>query len=102
MGCCGGLVLWSNLEVCLRSEKDGLVRRLKIKKTRSWGNGNEKALNVLESYVKRNGKNTVILEFSNSAAIENSHALKWFAKTQSNYIIQGCADDLYECFPFVE
>ena len=50
---------------------------------------------------RETGKNTEILNFSKLATIENSHALKRFAKTQSNYIIQGCADDLYESFPFV-
>ena len=42
-----------------------------------------------------------ILYFLNSVAIENSPTLKKFAKTQSNYIIQGCADELFESFPFV-
>ena len=62
-----------------------------------------KRLQTFQGATKREtGKNTEILNFSKLAAIENSHALKWFAKTQSNYIRQGCADDLYESFPFVK
>ena len=68
----------------------GLTAEIKIKKMRSWGNSSEKALNALGSYVKRKRrKNTEILYFSNLVC-------KDFI-----ILIQGCADDLFESFPFV-
>ena len=69
------MVLWYDLLLL-----SGLTAEIKIKKMRS----SEKALNTLGSYVKKKRrKNTEILYFSNSVAIEISHALKRFAKTLS-------------------
>ena len=74
------VVLWYDLLLL-----SGLTAEIKIKKMRSWGNSSEKALNALGSYVKKKRrKNTEILYFSNSVAIEISHALKRFAKTLSH------------------
>ena len=73
------MVLWYDLLLL-----SGLTAEIKIKKMRSWGNSSEKALNALGGYVKKKRrKNTEILYFSNSVAIEISHALKRFAKTLS-------------------
>ena len=68
---------------------------------RSWGNSSEKALNALGSYVKKKRrKNTEILHFSNSVAIENFSCHEKVCKDFIT-LIQGCADDLFESFPFV-
>ena len=90
------MVLWYDLLLL-----SGLTAEIKIKKMRSWGNSSEKALNALGSYVKKKRrKNTEILYFSNSVAIENFLCPEKVCK-DFIILIQGCADDLFESFPFV-
>ena len=66
---------------------------------RSWGNSSEKALNALGNYVKRKKKywNTLFFEFScNWKFLSPERVYKDLIK-----LIQGCADDFFESFPFV-
>ena len=95
---CDGLIWGGSYGLRLLS---GLTAEIKIKKMRSWGNSSEKALNALGSYVKKKRrKNTKILYFSNSVAIENFLCPEKVCK-DFIILIQGCADDLFESFPFV-
>ena len=95
---CDGLIRGGSYGLRLLS---GLTAEIKIKKMRSWGNSSEKALNALGSYVKKKRrKNTEILYFSNSVAIENFLCPEKVCK-DFIILIQGCADDLFESFPFV-
>ena len=95
---CDGLIWGGSYGLRLLS---GLTAEIKIKKMRSWGNSSEKALNALGSYVKKKRrKNTEILYFSNSVAIENFLCPEKVCK-DFIILIQGCADDLFESFPFV-
>ena len=76
------MVLWYDLLLL-----SGLTAEIKIKKMRSWENSSEKALN----------RNTLFFKLScnwNFSCPE---------KVCKDFIIliQGCADDLFECFPFV-
>ena len=95
---CDGLIWGGSYGLLLLS---GLTAEIKIKKMRSWENSSEKALNALGSYVKKKRrKNTEILHFSNSAAIENFSCPEKVCK-HFIILIQGCADDLFESFPYV-
>ena len=95
---CDGLIWGGSYGLRLLS---GLTAEIKIKKMRSWGNSSEKALNALGSYVKKKRrKNTKILYFSNSVAIEKFLCPEKVCK-DFIILIQGCADDLFESFPFV-
>ena len=104
--CCGGLIwggsyglpLWSGSTALSEglTEKDGLLWRLKIKNIRSWGNRSEKALNASESYAKRNEKEKIRKYFIFQILSCPGKLCKDSVK-----LIQGCADDLFESFPFV-
>ena len=76
MGCCCGLVPWPNPGGL--TEEDSLVWRLKIKKMKSWGNSSEKGCKSFRELVmqRETEKKMEVLYFSNSVAVENSHALK--------------------------
>ena len=90
------MVLWYDLLLL-----SGLTAEIKIKKMRSWGNSSEKALNALGSYVKKKRrKNTEILYFFKFSCNWNFSCPEKVCK-DFIILIQGCADDLFECFPFV-
>ena len=101
-----GLILWTAVVVWFNglpgglTEEDGLLWPLQIKNMRSRGNYSEKALNASESYAQRREEEIRKYFF---------FKLSWNWKLScpgkvckdSIKVIQGCADDLFESFPFV-
>ena len=98
-----GLILWTAVVVWFngltwRTDwEDGLLWPLQIKNMRSRGNNSEKALNASESYVQRREeeiRKCVFFKFS----------CNWKLSCPGKVCkdsIKGCADNLFESFPFV-